>query len=115
MTNIIKQIIDSKIYGVVRADETARAIVKEVLSAEGLSAISDAQVNACKSWLKHHGTMRKQSPDYWVNAMLFRYLEGKDFTTDYDEKVDEITPDAVKELLLKLNASSKVEYIIKKK
>ena len=97
------------------ADETARAIVKEVLSEEGLSAISDAQVNACKSWLKHHRTMRKQSPDYWVNAMLFRYLEGKDFTTDYDEKVDEITPDAVKELLLKLNASSKVEYIIRKK
>ena len=97
------------------ADETARAIVKEVLSEDGLSAISDAQVNACKSWLKHHRTMRKQSPDYWVNAMLFRYLEGKDFTTDYDEKVDEITPDAVKELLLKLNASSKVEYIIRKK
>ena len=64
---------------------------------------------------ENHRTMRKQSPDYWVNAILFRYLDGKDFTTDYDEKVDEITPDAVKELLLKLNASSKVEYIIRKK
>jgi hypothetical protein len=97
------------------SEETARAIVKSALSEDGLSAIADVQVNACKAWLKHHHTMRMQSPEYWVDAVLLRHLDGKDFTSGYDERMDEVSPEDVKELLSKLNAAGKVEYIIRRK
>jgi 2-keto-3-deoxy-6-phosphogluconate aldolase len=44
MTNIIKQIIDSKIYGVVRADETARAV--EIANAYAEAGIKVIELNS---------------------------------------------------------------------
>ena len=44
MTNIIKKIIDSKIYGVVRADETARAV--EIANAYAEAGIKIIEMNS---------------------------------------------------------------------
>ena len=44
MTNIIKKIIDSKIYGVVRADETARAV--EIATAYAEAGIKVIEMNS---------------------------------------------------------------------
>lgn len=44
MTNIIKKIIDSKIYGVVRADETARAV--EIATAYAEAGIKVIELNS---------------------------------------------------------------------
>ena len=44
MTNIIKKIIDSKIYGVVRADETARAV--EIANAYAEAGIKVIEMNS---------------------------------------------------------------------
>ena len=97
------------------AENAARSVIKSELTEEGFADFTDVQVNACKTWLKHNHQVRMNSPEYWVNALLVRYLEGKDFTTGYDAKIDEVTSDEVKSLLLSLNKSGKVEYIIRRK
>jgi hypothetical protein len=96
-------------------EQQARRIVREVLDDKGLSEITDAQVNTCKEWLKHNRSVRVKSPDYWVNALLLRHLEGKDFTTGYDKKLDGVSTDHVRALLSSVNDSGKVEYIKRKK
>ena len=97
------------------AEEIARKVVREQLSPAGISSIADAQVDACKEWLKHNHNLRMQSPQYWVNAVLLRYLEGKDFTSAYDAEMESVTSDKVKNLLSHLAEASQVEYIIRKK
>ena len=97
------------------AEETARKAVRDQLKSAGISGISDAQVDACKEWLKHNHSLSMQSPQYWVNAVLLRYLEGKDFTSAYDAEMESVTSDKVKNLLSRLAEASQVEYIIRKK
>lgn len=97
------------------AEEMARKTVHEAFENEGLSAITDAQVDVCKTWLKHNNDVRTKSPEYWVNAILLRYLEGKDFTTGYDNKIDEVSAEDVRALLKSLDEAGKVEYIIRRK
>jgi hypothetical protein len=96
-------------------EENARSAVRKVLSEQGVADIVDSQMKACKDWLKHNHSVRKNNPQYWVDAMLLRYLEGKDLTTGYDNEMDNVTAENVKSLLTSLSNASKVEYIIRKK
>ena len=79
------------------------------------AALADAQVDACKKWLKHNHSVRSKGPDYWVDAILLRYLDGKDFTTGYDKRIDAVSVEDVRALLASLYEAGKVEYIIRKK
>jgi hypothetical protein len=110
-------IVLEEVPGVVApaAEEVARKIVHGTFKNERLSEMTGAQMDACKAWLKHNNAVRTKSPDYWVNAILLRYLEGKDFTTGYDNKIDEVSAEEVKALLSSLYEAGKVEYIIRKK
>jgi len=65
--------------------------------------------------LKKHVAERKKSPEYWQDAISMRYLEGKDFTTGCDARIDMVTVPKVKALLSSLSNGSRVEYIISKK
>ena len=93
------------------AIENARRILQKEL-AGGFRDLTDAQVDACKVWLKHNRSVRSSKPEFWVNALLLRYLEGKDFTSGYEARVDKVSAESVKALLESLNGSGKVEYII---
>lgn len=97
------------------AEETARRIVRDILSPEGLSEISESQVTVCRNWLEHVHELKLKNPGYWVDAMLLRYLDGKDFTSAYASSMNDVTADKVKNLLSNLAGASKVEYIIRKK
>ena len=97
------------------AEERARNAVNRVLSEQGVKEIVDTQMKACKDWLKHNHSVRMKNPQYWVDAMLLRHLEGKDLTSGYDEQMNSVTTDMVKDLLVSLSDASKVEYIIRKK
>ena len=77
--------------------------------------ISDAVVKAYKEWLKNDIAYRQKDPRYWTSAISMRYLEGKDFTTGYKAKIDAVTADKVRQILVSLNNASKVEYIITRK
>lgn len=97
------------------AEEGARKLVREAFGSEVLSDMTDAQVDACKKWLKHNHSVRSKGPDYWVDAILLRYLDGKDFTTGYDKRIDAVSVEDVRALLASLYEAGKVEYIIRKK
>ena len=90
-------------------------ILRSALHAIETTEISDAAVKACKEWLKNDITYHMKSPQYWVNAIIRRQLEGKDFTTDYKAMIDAVTTAKVKQILSSLNDASKVEYIIRKR
>lgn len=97
------------------AEENARNVVRRVLSSQGVTEIVDSHLKTCKEWLKHNHSVRKNNPQYWVDAMLLRYLEGKDLTSGFDKEIDNLTAENVKSLLTSLSDASKVEYIIRKK
>jgi hypothetical protein len=97
------------------AESVARRIVGQVLSPDGIAEITDAQVNACKGWLKHNRSIREKSPQYWIDAVLLRYLDGKDFTRGYNNRMDEVSAEKVRGLLSSFDSAGKVEYIIRKK
>ena len=91
-----------------------RKYLKEEME-NGLFEITDVQLKACKEWMKHNRVVRSSKPDYWVNAILLRYLEGKDFTTGYAGRIDKVTSEGVRKLMSSLKDAGKVEYIIRRK
>lgn len=77
--------------------------------------ISEAELASYKAMLKKYIAERKKDPEYWLNVVSLRYLEGKDFTTGCDARIDAVTVDKVKELLTSLVNGTRVEYIISKR
>ena len=93
----------------------AVALVRDVLSEiEGLE-ISSGELSLLKEQLKGAIALEMKGPMYWMNTITRRYLAGKDFTTNYAVKVDAVTAEKVKNILVALSKGSKVEYIISKK
>jgi hypothetical protein len=76
--------------------------------------VTEELVSFCKDRLKNRIASQMKSPLYWTSAIRMRYLNGKDFTTDYAAKIDSVTAEDVRKMLLTLVNSSKVEYIINK-
>ena len=93
--------------------DALRILRSSLLSLEK-TEVTDKVVKSYKEWLKNDITYRMKSPQYWLNAILMRQLEGKDFTTDYKARIDAVTADKVKQILTSLNNASKVEYITRK-
>jgi predicted Zn-dependent peptidase len=92
----------------------ALRILRTTLRSLETTEVTDVVVKAYKEWLKNDITYRMKSPQYWVNAISMRQIEGKDFSTDYKARVDAVTRDKVKQIITSLNNASKVEYIIRK-
>jgi zinc protease len=90
-------------------------ILRTVLHGIESTEVTDAVVKVCKEWLKNDLAYRMKSPEYWIDVISMRQLEGKDFTTDYKARVDAVTTAKVKQILSSLNNASKVEYIIRTK
>ena len=111
-------IVLEQVPGLEREDAVAvaRKVVRNVLDPKiGIAEITDAQVEGCKEWLKNNHSCRMQSPQYWIDALLRRYLDGRDFTSGYDARMEEVTSEDVRVLLASLKGAGKVEYIIRKK
>ena len=90
----------------------ALQIVRTALMDLAQTNISDQDIAAGKGYLKNLIASRMTEPTYWVDALAKRYLDGKDFTTSYAEKIDAVTADKINLMLLALNAGSKVEYVV---
>ena len=88
-----------------------RNLLKNLESAE----LTSSQLDACKKYLKQKIKQDQQSPEYWLDAIAKRYLDGKDFSTSYAAKIDAVNAEKVKKLLSELNAGSKVEYVVNPK
>lgn len=92
----------------------ALRILRTTLRSLEATEVTDPVVKAYKEWLKNDIAYREKSPQYWINAITMRQIEGKDFTTDYKARIDAVTTDKVKQIITSLNNASKVEYIIRK-
>jgi hypothetical protein len=77
--------------------------------------ISDKSLNACKAYLKSYLAQKMKEPEYWLDAISKRFLDGKDFTSSYAAKIDAVNAESVRNLLNSLNNGSKVEYVVNKK
>ena len=91
------------------------AAVRSVLSEIEELEISSGELTLLKEQLKGAIALEMQGPMYWMNTITRRYLSGKDFTTNYGVKIDAVTAEKVKDILVALSKGSKVEYIISKK
>lgn len=92
----------------------ALSVVREELENMGRLTITDAELASYKNRLKHRIALEKGTPEYWRRAIERRYLDGKDFTTGCDARIDAVTAEDVRSLLGKLSEGSKAEYVIKK-
>ena len=88
-------------------------IVRAALRSMESTEVTDVAVKAYREWLKNDIATKMKAPEYWINAISMRQLEGKDFTTDYKARIDAVTTEKVKQVLASLNNASKVEYIIR--
>jgi predicted Zn-dependent peptidase len=89
-------------------------LVRRTLSDMSGIDVSDDVLKVCKANLKNRISYELKDPAYWVDAIVMRYLDGKDFTTGYAAKVDGITKGKVKEILGLLDKGCKIEYVITK-
>ena len=76
--------------------------------------VTEEQLRIYKALLKNDVEVRMKDPLYWTGAIAVRYLDGKDWTTDYQAKIDAVTPAQVKAILASLDEGCKVEYITRK-
>ena len=76
--------------------------------------VSDKDVAKYKSLLKGRLALEMKQPQYWTRAVAMRYMDGKDFTSGYEARIDAVTADKVRSILVSLTDASRVEYIIKK-
>lgn len=88
--------------------------VRSALSAVADDAELAADVALLKEQLKSALTLEMSVPFYWMNVISRRQLAGKDFTTNYQAKIDAVTPAKVKGILDLLNKGAKFEYIMTK-
>ncbi len=77
--------------------------------------ITPAELKPFKETLKNSIALEMKTPLYWTYAIVLRYLDGKDFSTNYAAKIDSMSPDKVMSVLDLLNEGSKIEYVTIKK
>ena len=88
--------------------------LRDILS-DYRSGVPVQELDACKAYLKNAYSLHMQSPEYWLRVIPLRYLEGKDFTTGYDAKIDAVTVEMLQHVFEALNNGAGIEYVITKK
>lgn len=91
----------------------ALAILRSSLQNLDKTEIPANIVEADKAYMKNLIAQKMNDPKYWVDAIAKRYVDGKDFSTSYQAKIDAVNADKVKLLILALNSGSKVEFVVK--
>jgi hypothetical protein len=89
--------------------------VRKVLDDPGSVKMSDKELASYRSILKKRIEINKKSPEYWLKAISIRYLDGKDFTTGSDARIDAVSREKVMNILSSLKNGARVEYITNRK
>lgn len=91
----------------------ALSVVRNGLRDLTVTRIPESVLEASKAYLKNYISMKMNTPEYWMDALAKRYLDGKDFTTSYAARIDAVTVDKIMDMLITLNRGTKVEYVVK--
>ena len=92
----------------------ALADVRAALSGLASKEITDDELKQYKAYLKNQLSVGMNDPQYWVDAIVVRYLDGKDLTTGYAANIDALSKDDVKRVLALIDKGCKVEYVTEK-
>ncbi len=87
----------------------ARKTIDEVLS----GPVSAAELSSSKALLANQYSMNLADPSGYADAVLMRYSSGKDVLTGYNEKINGVTADKVKDVFNALAGGMRVEYVVK--
>ena len=87
----------------------ARKTIDEVLS----GPVGAAELSSSKALLANQYSMNLADPSGYADAVLMRYSSGKDVLTGYNEKINGVTADKVKEVFNALAGGMRVEYVVK--
>lgn len=117
--NVMITLEEASEYGFSSAEKLTGADValknlRDVLAGLPELEVKEDDVAKYKSVLKGRMAIEMQEPQYWTRAVAMRYMDGKNFTTGYEGKIDAVTADRVSALLASLADASRVEYIIRK-
>lgn len=88
------------------------SVIRSVLSEAAEKDIPSSEVDMFKTQLKGAVALEMSDPYYWLNVISRRYLAGKDFTTNYQARIDAVTPDKVRAVLRSMDKGTRVEYIV---
>ncbi|MBO5814797.1 MAG: insulinase family protein [Bacteroidales bacterium] len=88
--------------------------VREALSELDSKEISDDELKQYKAYLKNLMSAEMKDPQYWVDAIVVRYLDGKDLTTGYAANIDALSRDDIRKVLALIDRGCKVEYVTEK-
>lgn len=92
--------------------DNALAAVREVLSDMSGVKVDDALLASYRYRLERSLQLEKENPEYWIEAVRMRYMEGKDFTTGAEARIKALTADNVRRILSSLDGGTRVEYTI---
>lgn len=117
--NVMISLAESSSYGFSRdiqltgADAAIR-ILRNVIEDLPELEVKEEDVAKYKAVLKGHLALEMTNPQYWTHAVTMRYMDGKNFTSGYEAKIDAVSVAKVKSILASLSDASRVEYIVKK-
>lgn len=117
--NMLISLAEASPYGFakdvhLRGAEEALKVVRNVLEELPKLEVTAEDVEKYKAVLKGRMALEMTTPEYWTHAVAMRYMDGKNFTTGYEARIDAVTVDKVMSILASLAHASRVEYIIKK-
>ncbi len=93
----------------------ALSAVRNLLKDPDSISLTDKELASYKAYLKQVIKRRQAEPEYWHDVVALRYIEGKDFISSYEAKIDALTIADVMNQLKQLSQGARVEYIIKRK
>ena len=95
--------------------EEATAILQNLFADMSAVELNKDILSSYKYRVERLLSQRKNRPEYWVDALNLRYLDGKDFTTGAEAKIKAIAEKNVRAMLGILGNSSEKVFTIKGK
>lgn len=95
--------------------QEALGALRRAVAGASATGLESGYIAACKAYMKHKYMTQMKEPEYWLNAIALRYLDGKDYTTGYAAKIDAVSEGDLRKILDLLGKGSKIEYIINSK
>lgn len=91
------------------------SVLRRVLADMVSWEIPEDDLKRCRKYIANRMGRDTGDPIYWVDAIVLRYLDGKDLTTGYSSNIDAASENNVRNVLSFLDQGSKVEYVTSKR
>ena len=94
--------------------EEALVEVRELLRNLESVELTDAELASYKALIKQKIKREQNNPGFWYDVLAMRYVEGKDYYSSFESKIDAITKEDIMDMLGLLSKGSRVEYLIER-